>query len=264
MDATALAHLQPPSFLKLLAHELRWRIVMALTHSDRRGLELVGLLGEPQNLVSYHLKRLREEQLVTERRSSADARDIYYSVNLDHLRVLYRATGDALHPALNQSGSQDLKGGEGGAGDDLPPTRVLFLCTHNSARSQMAEAIARHQGGNMVEVHSAGTEPSRVHPTALRVLHDMKIDASGARSKHVSEFEGQRFDYIITVCDRVKEACPYFPGDPEQKHWSFLDPAAVEGDEEQLHAFLRTAHELTTRIHFLLLIIEKERKGATT
>src|SRR6476659_8311290 len=99
MSATALSQ-QPPAFLKLLAHDMRWRLVSALARSDHRVNELVRLLDQPMNLVSYHLKQLRDQQLVTERRSSADGRDVYYSLDLDLLRTRYLATGAALHPAL--------------------------------------------------------------------------------------------------------------------------------------------------------------------
>jgi protein-tyrosine-phosphatase/DNA-binding transcriptional ArsR family regulator len=263
----ALPQVQPPALLKLLADDLRWKVLTALVYSDRRGRELVSLIDEPQNLVSYHLKKLREGELVHERRSSYDGRDVYYSLDLAKLQTLYSAAGEALHPALSQASSAtaesqataDTKGD--GEGDDLPPARVLFLCTHNSARSQMAEAIMRQMGGPMVEVYSAGTEPSSIHPNAVAVLASMNIDASAARSKHLDEYADQRFDYIVTVCDRVREACPVFPGDPEQIHWSFPDPAAVEGEEEKYRAFAKTAQELTTRVRFLLNVIANERRG---
>jgi protein-tyrosine-phosphatase len=252
---------QSPGFLKLLAHELRWQALVALAHSDRRVQELVDLLGQPANLVSYHLKRLRDMHLVTERRSTADARDIYYSLDLSQLRQLYFATGGALHPALNGAGNMETSLDKQAPQAEGPPVRVLFLCTHNSARSQMAEGIMRHLGGGMVEVHSAGTHPSYVHPHAVQVMEALSIDVSKQRSKHLDEYSGQSFDYVVTVCDRVREVCPLYPDDPEQIHWSFPDPAAVEGEQEQYAAFVRTAQELMTRIRFLLLVIENERRG---
>jgi ArsR family transcriptional regulator, arsenate/arsenite/antimonite-responsive transcriptional repressor / arsenate reductase (thioredoxin) len=261
-DSLTLAHSQPPPFLKLLAHDLRWRVLRHLAFSDHRVQELMQMLGEPQNLVSYHLRKLREGELVYERRSSHDGRDVYYSIDLRKLRTLYSAAGEALHPALGggvEEDSQLKPAADTGAGD-LPPTRILFLCTHNSARSQMAEAITRHHGASMVEVFSAGTEPSGIHPYALRVLSEMNVDVSGARSKHLDEYGDDSFDYVITVCDKVRETCPLFPGDPEQIHWSFADPAAVEG-EGQYGAFVKTAQELTTRIRFLILVIQNERQN---
>jgi hypothetical protein len=144
-------------------------------------------------LISYHLRLLREGALVQERRSAADARDVYYSVDLDRFQTLYKSAAASLHPALadpQPSESEDT------ATANRPPSRVLFLCTHNSARSQMAEALLRHLGGERVEVFSAGTEPSTVHPKALEILQKEEIDTTGLHSKHVTQFIGQNFDYI--------------------------------------------------------------------
>src|SRR4051812_31005672 len=104
------------------------------------------------------------------------------------------------------------------------PIRVLFLCTHNSARSQMAEALLRHLDKRRFETYSAGTEATRVHPLAVRAMADVGIDISNARSKHLNEYIGKDFDYVITVCDAANESCPLFPGDPKRIHWSFQDP----------------------------------------
>src|SRR5215831_17532539 len=110
--------------------------------------------------------------------------------------------------------------------------RVLFLCTGNSARSQMAEGLLRHEGGDRFEVFSAGTKPSHVRLEAIAVLDEIGIDISGHRSKSVNEFIGQGFDYVITVCDHAKELCPIFPGKTKHLHWSLEDPADVKGPEE--------------------------------
>jgi protein-tyrosine-phosphatase len=255
---TATTHtLPPPSFLKLLAHELRWNLLEALARSDRRVQELVDLVGEPVNLVSYHLRRLRDQALVRERRSAADGRDVYYTVDLERLRGLYFATGESLHPGLSEP-SPDQAAGVAARPDRT--ARVLFLCTHNSARSQMAEGILRHLGGDRVEVHSAGTVVTRVHPLAIAAMANKEIDISRHSSKHMDDFVGQTFDYVVTVCDNARESCPLFPGDPERIHWSIADPSAVEGDEDvRLHAFTAAADELTGRIRFLLSAID--RKG---
>ena len=131
--------------------------------------------------------------------------------------------------------------------------RVLFLCTHNSARSQMAEAILRALGGERYEAASAGTEVTRVHPLAAAEMARRGIDVSGQRSKHLDELLGERFDTVITVCDNAAESCPVFPGAPERLHWSLPDPSAVKGTEaEQAAAFERTADALTARIQDLL------------
>ena len=119
-----------------------------------------------------------------------------------------------------------------------PPTHVLILCTGNSARSQMAEAWLRYMGGSAYDVFSAGTHPTVVNPLAIQVMAERNIDISQARSKSVTEFLDQPFDYVITVCDQAAEQCPIFPGKGERLHWSFPDPAAVTGsDAERLQAF---------------------------
>ena len=124
--------------------------------------------------------------------------------------------------------------------------RVLILCTGNSARSQMAEGLLRSFGGDRFEVYSAGTKPSVVRTEAIAVMSELGIDLSGHRSKHVQEFDGQHFDYVITVCDDANESCPIFPGDTARIHWSVPDPAAVEGREmERLAAFRRVRDALS-------------------
>ncbi|HXO21514.1 MAG TPA: arsenate reductase ArsC [Thermoanaerobaculia bacterium] len=138
------------------------------------------------------------------------------------------------------------------------PFRVLFLCTHNSARSQMAEGILRQLGGDRFEVLSAGTEPSQVHPLAIKAMAAKGIDIGSQRSKHMDELKGQRFDYVITVCDQASESCPVFPGDPERIHWSIPDPSAVEGDAKaRARAFEAAGQELTTRIRYLLALLDR-------
>lgn len=141
--------------------------------------------------------------------------------------------------------------------------RVLFLCTGNSARSQMAEHILRQLGGNSFEVFSAGTEPCEVHPMTIQALGEIRIDAGGAKSKGLDTFAGQSFDYIITVCRRARDNCPTFPGDSKQYHWGFDDPAAVEGDEEIVHkAFRRVRDQMSQRIRVWIAAVDKpHRRG---
>ncbi len=137
------------------------------------------------------------------------------------------------------------------------PIHVLFLCTHNSARSQIAEALLRQMSGDDFVVHSAGTEVTRVHPLAFKVLEECGIPTEGLFSKHLRGFAGQRFDVVITVCDRARDACPVFPGDTERIHWSFADPSAVTGtEEERLIAFRAVRQGLKQR---LALFIETQR-----
>ena len=127
--------------------------------------------------------------------------------------------------------------------------RVLILCTGNSARSQMAEGLLRHDGGGRFEVFSAGVSPSRVRPEAVEAMREVGLDISGQRSKSVEEFAGQTFDYVITVCDNAREQCPFFPDGTKRLHWSFADPAAVEGDEgARLAVFRRVRDEIRERL----------------
>ena len=117
--------------------------------------------------------------------------------------------------------------------------RVLILCTGNSARSQMAEGLLRHDAGDRFEVQSAGTKPGQVRPEAIAVMKEIGIDISGHRSKHMDEFQDQSFDYVLTVCDNAKESCPVFPGPSKRIHKSFEDPAAFQGTEEERLALFR-------------------------
>ena len=131
--------------------------------------------------------------------------------------------------------------------------RGLILCTGTSARSQMAEGLLRNDGGPAFEVHSAGTRPSHVRPEAIEAMKEVGIDISGHRSKSVDEFAGQEFDYVVTVCDNAKESCPVFPGKTERIHWSFEDPAAVEGEwETRLGAFRRIRDEIREKFRSLV------------
>jgi arsenate reductase len=123
--------------------------------------------------------------------------------------------------------------------------RVLILCTGNSARSQMAEGLLRHDAGDRFEVKSAGTKASFVRPEAIAAMHELGIDISSHRSKLVDEFEGQHFDYVITVCDNARETCPVFFNAAQKLHQSFDDPAAITGtEEERLAQFRRVRDEL--------------------
>jgi len=141
------------------------------------------------------------------------------------------------------------------------PIRVLFVCTGNSARSQIAEALLRDFGGADFEVNSAGTEPHGVNPYTIRVLDEIGIDWSAARSKSVTEFIGRPFDYVITVCDRARQTCPVFPGNHNTMHWGLEDPAEVEGtDEQKLEAFRRTRTEVATRLRPFVELARRARQ----
>jgi protein-tyrosine-phosphatase/DNA-binding transcriptional ArsR family regulator len=241
--------------LRLAANPIRWRLLEELARSDRAVRELTRLLDTPQSLVSYHLGRLRDGELVTARRSSADRRDSYYALDLARCGALLQGAGAALHPGLGLAPS----------GPPEPPVahrsarrpRVLFLCTGNGSRSQIAEALLDSLSHGSVEVMSAGSHPKPVHPNAVRVLRERGIDISAKRSKHLDEFTRRRFDAVVTLCDRVREVCPEFPGEPEAVHWSIPDPG-LEGETPAASypAFVRTAQELDTRIRFLLAAMD--------
>ena len=148
--------------------------------------------------------------------------------------------------------------------DEQPPAvpasmKVLVLCTHNSARSQMAEALLRTHGNGRFLVASAGTEATRVNPFAVDVMWELGVDISGARSKHLDEFIEQEFDYVITVCDSAAESCPVFPGRSERIHWSFPDPSAATGsDDERRDVFRSVRDDIASRIQEW---ISQERPG---
>ena len=240
----------PPSFLQLAGHPVRWRLLSELARSDRRVGELCELASRRQNLVSYHLRRLRDGGLVWPRRSAADGRDTYYVLDLPRCGELLSTAGFSLHPGL--APAPRARRGRRSA-----VASVLFLCTGNSARSQMAEALCERLSGGAVRAVSAGSHPKPLHPNAVRVMRARGIDLAGRCSKHLSEFASERFDYVISLCDRVREVCPDFPGGPELIHWSIPDPAREPGsDDETLPAFERTADELRTRIEFLIEVIE--------
>jgi arsenate reductase len=132
--------------------------------------------------------------------------------------------------------------------------RVLFLCTHNSARSQMAEGLLRHLAGDRFEAMSAGTEATHVRPLAIRAMEEIGMDISGQESKTLDRYLEERFDYVITVCDDTNEACPFFPGAQSRLHWSFEDPSKAEGsEEERLEAFRRVRDGIKDRVQAELL-----------
>jgi protein-tyrosine-phosphatase len=239
----------PPEILPLIADPHRWRLLRELARSDRRVGELTELLDEPQNLVSYHLGQLRSAGIVSARRSSADRRDVYYRADLPACRDQLGAAGLALHPGLALA-----------AHPPDPTTsrrarrrRVLFLCTGNSARSQMAEALLEHRSRHTMEARSAGSRPKPLHPNAVRVMRDRGIDIAGNTTKPLTRFARSRFDRVVTLCDKVREICPELPGDPIAAHWSIADPAAEgDTDQESLPAFRRVAEEVEWRVDLLI------------
>lgn len=246
---TASVEAEQNHVMKLLAHDLRWRLVEELALTDRRVHELGEKANQAQNLVSYHLAQLRRAGVVRERRSSADARDVYYSLDVDALRFALEQSIRIVHPGL-QLVEREISTG---SFQQERAARVLFLCTHNSARSQMAEAILRQQGGERVDVASAGSNPREVHPLVFRTLAELGVGAEGLRSKDLNVFADHSFDYVITLCDIVREVRSTFPGEPEHLHWSLADPIAVARSPRTAEAaFRQTAEELMTRTRYLL------------
>jgi protein-tyrosine-phosphatase len=237
---------EPPEILRLLSDPLRWQLVSELGRSDRRVGELVQLVDKPQNLVSYHLKELRQAGLVTARRSSADGRDVYYAADLLRCRDLLGDAGRALHPGL--APVAPLHTGQRGR-----RPRLLFLCTGNSARSQIAEALVEHRAGGAVEARSAGSHPKPLHPNAVRVMAERGVDIAGRPTKPLSQFARTRFDRVITLCDKVREICPELPGSPIAAHWSIPDPATSGADDHATYpAFEQVADDIEARVQVLL------------
>ncbi len=204
--------------------------------------QICELLDQPQNLVSYHLQKLSDGGLVTEHQSIADGREIYYGLHLAQVKNQFKEVEELIHPGIfaNRIGRYPT-----------PPLRVLFICTHNSARSQMAEGFLRARSHNQVRASSAGTDPIAVNPLAAGAMAERNVDIRYQRSKGLGQVLGQMFDYVITVCDRARENCPVFPGKPIQIHWSVPDPAAVKIPEgEALVPFREVADELSERIDY--------------
>ncbi|MDQ1022743.1 protein-tyrosine-phosphatase/DNA-binding transcriptional ArsR family regulator [Streptomyces umbrinus] len=243
-----------PAFVRLAAHPLRWKLLTELAASDYRVRELVERVSQPQNLVSYHLRLLRGGGLVTARRSNFDARDSYYHLDLQQCAHALTNAGTALHPALGFAPTPPLPSS---ARLERRPT-VLFTCTGNSARSPIAEALLRHRTDGHVEVTSAGSHPKPcLHSDAVQVLREQHgIDISGQRPRHLDTLVGHRFDYVISLCDKVREVCPDFGDRPRLVHWSIPDPAAATAPGPVGHpAFVRTAADIDTRIRYLLPLL---------
>ncbi len=248
---------QGPRVLMAIGHPHRWAILSHLAHSDQRVGELTQLVGQPQNLVSYHLRELRDAGLVSSRRSSFDGRDAYYRLDLDRFGALFCDTAAALHPLLRFVPSGVTPSWQSGRSP-----RVLFLCTGNSARSQMAAALLEHHSAHAIQARSAGSHPKTLHPNAVRVMAERGIDISGNTTKHLRRYTRSHFDYVVTLCDKVREVCPEFPGEPATIHWSMPDPAAEGSTDEEIYpAFQRTAEELETRVPQLIARLSASRRG---
>src|SRR3954451_14817175 len=245
----------PPTFVRLAGHPLRWRLLAELAAGDLRVRELVGRVDQPQNLVSYHLRLLREGGLVSATRSSFDGRDSYYHLDLERCAQALTDSGAALHPMLRRQLAPPIPPLE-----QLPSRRVavLFVCTGNSARSAIAEALLRHHTAGHVAVTSAGTRPrSALHPNTVRVLREMfGIDVAGQPTRSLDDLADRAFDHVITLCDKAREVCPEFPDHPRRAHWSIPDPATGnDGDDAGYPDFERAAADIDVRIRHLLPVL---------
>ena len=244
--------------MRVIGDRHRWAILSQLARSDRRVGELTQLVGERQNLVSYHLRELRDAGLVSSRRSSFDARDTYYRLDLHRCGELFCDSAATLHPALRLMLNPVTPPPRSGR-----TPRVLFLCTGNSARSQMAEALLEHRSGHAVQGRSAGSCPKALHPNAVLVMAARGIDISHNTTKHLRRYAGNRFDHVVTLCDRLREVCPEFPGEPATSHWSMPDPAEGDDDHETYPAFERTADDLEVRVGQLIPRLFASQGGPT-
>lgn len=228
-----------PVLMQMAAHPLRWALLTELAAGDHRVRELAAAVGEPQNLVSYHLRLLRSAGLVDARRSSFDGRDTYYWLNLTKCTKAFRDAAATLHPALAP-----------GLPIKAAPRSVLFLCTGNSARSPMAAALLEKRGQGRIRTASAGSHPkSQLHANAIRVMREeYDIDLSGTRPQSLAAVSRRRFDCVITLCDKVRE----YARDHDlatTMHWSLPDPSAAGAGYPQ---FRCVAGELSRRVDFFV------------
>ncbi len=240
------ARAEPPPFIRLAANPLRWHLLTELAVSDRRVRELVERTGEPQNLVSYHLRLLKDAGLVTARRSSHDGRDSYYHLDLGRCADALGTAAASLHPALAMTTAAPRR--------TTTASGVLFVCTGNSARSPIAEALLRHHTGGDVPVASAGTAPKeRIHPHAVRVLRDrFGIDIREQLPRSVGEVTGSGFRVgrLVTLCDKAREHVQVARV-RQRQHWSVPDPADVPG-RATYSSFEAVANDIDARVRHLI------------
>jgi ArsR family transcriptional regulator len=230
--------------LKLLADDRRWRLLRELRLSDWQVSELVARTGLPQNLVSYHLGLLRQAGLVQVHRSDADARALYYGLDMAALQQAQQQIATSLHlgaPLVN---------------DALPSVPVVFLCTGNSVRSQMAEGWLRHLSQGQVPAQSAGTNPRHVDPRAVQTMAEAGIDISQQWSKGLDALDATPPGIVVTVCDNAREACAPCLAAPVQLHWSIPSPRrllAETADEQAVFRALRD--QVRQRVEGLLCLL---------
>ncbi len=229
--------------LKLLAHDLRWAIVKSLATTDMRVGEIVAGVQQPTNLVSYHLKKLRDGNVVNAHRSNADARDVYYALDFDRVRDALKLVGTAvsLFPA--------------GITDSLP-VRVVFVCTDGSLRSRMAAAIAHKLNQQMerslIESYIGGITLAPLHPETAHILRLLDLDEHHTPLRHIDEFNADNIDFAVTVCDQVRDMYPAFPPDVKRMHWSIPPPSPMQDPEARQQAYEETYKLIEDRIIYFL------------
>ncbi len=227
--------------LRLLADETRWRVLCMLRQSDHQVGELVEQLALPQNLISYHLGILKQAGLVQVHRSEADARSQYYGLDLAAMAAAHQQIGATLQLPMSKPDPQPSE------------QLVFFLCTGNSARSQMAEGWLRQLSSGTIPVRSAGTQPRTLHPLAINVMAEAGVDIGHQYAKDIQSLQDLHPTVVVTVCDRARELCAQHVTAPMQIHWSIPDPARFDGSETDRMAVFRTVRDdLRTRIQGLI------------
>lgn len=241
-----------PAACVMLAHPIRWKLVRLLRYSDLRVHELCNMLDQPMNKVSYHLRLLRDAGLVIARQSDHDGRDNYYQLQADAV-----ASSMAKIAAILQLPTLEIKPPALAMPEQSRPLRILFLCTHNSARSQMAEGMLRSMLHGAAEVYSAGNTPTTINPHAYSTMKRRGIDITHHESTSVLNYQHEHFDIVVTVCDAAREQCPTFNEATLKLHWSVPDPSAYPESQKD-EAFERTAQMLQSRIRGLLPLIAQQ------
>jgi len=230
--------------LKLLADDRRWWLLRELRLSDRQVSELVARTGLPQNLVSYHLGLLRQAGLVQVHRSDADGRALYYGLDMAALQQSQQQIAASLYLSAP---SADVR---------LPLVSVVFLCTGNSVRSQMAEGWLRHLSQGQVPVQSAGTNPRYVDPRALQAMAEAGIDISQQWSKGLDALDATPLGIVVTVCDHAREECASCLAAPVQLHWSIPSPERLLAETADEQAVFRTLRDqVRQRVAGLLALL---------
>ncbi len=228
------------SLLKILADDTRWRIIHRLRFSDHQVSELVELLQQPQNLISYHLGILRQAGFVQLHRSDADRRVLFYSLSHTQLRIGLAQVAAALQLPIPDPAS-------------LPAVPILFLCTGNSIRSQMAEAWVRHLSGGRVPVQSAGNRPQPIHPLTYVVMQEVGLDLSQHTPKGIEVLQHFPAQIGVSVCDFAREDCPTFLHVPVLLHWSIPQPERLrrQSGSSELEVFRRLRDTIRERVEGL-------------